>query len=486
MTQPTSPQPQETLLRRLGALDAAAIVVANVIGVGIFTTPGIVATMVPHPIALLGVWVAGGILAFAGAMAYAELATRYPRAGGEYVYLNETYGPLMGFLTGWTSFVAGFTGAIAAASVACAGFIGRFVPLAGDANPLIAWQIGPAALSVSPRTLVAIGIIAAISAIHIRGLDTGKVLQNCLTGTKVAALVILAGLGMLVGHGSWSQLTQGGTGPVRLSAWVTAMIPVMFSYSGWNAAAYVAEEIRDPGRNVPRALGLGTLAVVLLYIGLNTMYLLTVPLGSFGGVKVGEIATTRLLGAWSASALTVVTIVIILSSISAMVLAGPRVYFAMARDGLFFSSAARVHPRYRTPHLATIAQAGWSTVLVLSGTFEQLLMYTGFAIILFAGIAVSSLFVVRRRDGASPRTFAAWGYPAAPLLFCVASLLIVLNAIREQPMVSLTGMAIILSGVPLYAWLTRRVRRPVRRFEPQATPALESPVVRSTRVRPVA
>jgi APA family basic amino acid/polyamine antiporter len=202
--------------------------------------------------------------------------------------------------------------------------------------------------------------------------------------------------------------------------------------------------------------------VVLIYLGVNVMYLLALPISSFGGVRVGELATTRLLGAWAASALTALGIVIMLSSISAMVLAGPRVYYAMARDGLFFAPAARVHPRFRTPHVATVAQALWSVLLVMSGNFEQLLMYTGFAVLLFSAIAVTSLFVARRRDAGTPRPFAAWGYPAAPVLFCTASLLIVANLFREEPKVSLTGVAIILSGVPLYWWLRRGVRAAAR------------------------
>jgi APA family basic amino acid/polyamine antiporter len=446
----------QTLVRGLGPIDAAAIVVANVIGVGIFTTPAMVASMVPNPLALLALWITGGVLAFAGAMAYAELATRYPRSGGEYVYLNESYGRLMGFLTGWTSFVAGFSGAIAAAATACAGFLGRFLAFADDTEPLAAWQIGPLLLHLSPRVAVAIAIIALVSFVHIRGLDTGKALQNTLTVTKVAVLLCLAAVGIAVGWTAGGHVSA--AAPVRLGAWTAAMIPVMFSYSGWNAAAYVAEEIRDPRRNLPRALALGTLVVVVIYVGVNAAYLLRAPGRSLDADPASGFASDALLGSWTGSLLTAVTIVIILSSISAMVLAGPRVYYAMARDGLFFSSAARVHPRYRTPYVATIAQAVWASLLVATGTFEQLLMYTGFAVVLFAGVAVASLFVIRRREGSSSRAFSAWGYPAAPALFCLTSLLIIANAIREAPTVVATGFAIVFAGVPVYWWLTRTAR----------------------------
>jgi APA family basic amino acid/polyamine antiporter len=445
----------DTLLRGLGPLDAAAIVVANVIGVGIFTTPAMVATMVPNPVALLALWVAGGVLAFAGAMAYAELATRFPRSGGEYVYLNESYGRLMGFLTGWTSFIAGFSGAIAAGATACAGFIGRFAPIAGDASPIVAWSIGPLPLQVSPRATVAVAIIALVSLVHIRGLRTGRTVQNTLTATKVVVLLTLAVVGIAIGWTSTGHISA--AAPVRLGSWAAAMIPVMFSYSGWNAAAYVAEEIRDPRRDVPRALALGTLIVIVIYVGVNAAYLLRAPGQSLASDPATGFAG-MLLGSWTGSLLTALTIVIILSSISAMILAGPRVYYAMARDGLFFASAARVHARYRTPHVATIAQAIWASLLVLTGTFEQLLMYTGFAVVLFSGIAVASLFVVRRRERSSARAFSAWGYPVAPAVFCVASLLLMLNAVREAPAIVATGTVIVSAGVPIYWWLTRKVR----------------------------
>jgi APA family basic amino acid/polyamine antiporter len=439
-----------TLERRLGTVDAAAIVIANVIGVGIFTTPGIVASMVPHPGALLALWICGGLLAFAGAMAYAELAVRFPRAGGEYVYFRETYGPMMAFLTGWTSFVAGFSGAIAAGSVGCAVFLGYFLPWMADTRPLVELPLGIFTLAISQRTLTAIAVILVLSAVHARGLQTGRVLQNGLAGMKVTALVALIALGMASRHGSLGHLAGGGT--FRFSAWTAALIPVMFSYSGWNAATYLAEEIREPSRNLPRALGLGTLIVVFIYVGLNVVYLFALPVQRFD-IHVGQNATAQLLGAGAASGLTALSALIMLSSVSAMVVAGPRVYYAMARDGLFFSSAARVDPRFRTPRMAIFAQALWSCVLVLSGAFGPLLTYTGFAVVLFAGIAVGSLFVTRRKFAGERRAFSAWGYPVAPAIFCIASFMIVVSSLREQPLASFAGLGIIAAGIPLFYWV---------------------------------
>jgi APA family basic amino acid/polyamine antiporter len=449
-----------SLERRLGPLDAAAIVISNVIGVGIFTTPGIIAQIVPHPAAILGVWAAGGILAFAGAMAYAELAALRPRAGGEYVYLCEGFGPLAGFLTGWTSFIAGFSGAIAAGAVGAAEYLARFVPAAGSTAPLVSIPLGLLDLHLSPRALVALAAIWGLALIHLRGLGPGRIVQNALAGVKVTALMIFVALGFAFGRGSMTHFVSGVA--VRPTSWLLAMIPVMFSYSGWNAAAYVAEEVRDPGRNVPRALALGTAAVVLLYLGINVLYLYALPVGAFSSLgQSGQIAAAaavgdRLLGPAAGGLLAVLTIIIVMGSLSAMVLAGPRIYYAMARDGLFFAFAGRVHPRFHTPAAAIVAQAAWSSVLVLSGTFGQLLNYTGFAVVLFAGVAVIALFVLRWKRPSDARPFRAWGYPWAPGIFAAASMLIVLNALVRDPGPSLWGLALMAAGLPLFVFLRRR------------------------------
>ena len=262
-----------TLERRLGPLDAAAIVVSNVIGTGIFFVPIIVAMMVPTGWAMLGVWLLGGFLAFAGAMAYAELSALRPRAGGEYVYLREAYGPLAAFLTGWTSFVAGFSGAIAAGAVGLTDYVGRFLPAAADRTPLLTVPIPYASLVVTPHSLVGITAIVGLSIIHISGLGPGRLVHNTLATLKVLALVLFVALGLSIGMGSFDHLSASHPVPSPATGWLLALIPIMFSYSGWNAAAYVAEEIRNPGRNVPIALAVGTGAVVVIYLGLNVLYL---------------------------------------------------------------------------------------------------------------------------------------------------------------------------------------------------------------------
>jgi APA family basic amino acid/polyamine antiporter len=449
------------LHRRLGPLDAAAIVVSNVIGGGIFFVPILVAGSVPDARGILFVWLAGGAFAFAGAMAYAELAALRPRAGGEYVYLREAYGPFAAFLTGWTSFVAGFSGAIAASSVALSDYVGRFIPAAGDDTPLLMIPLPAVPLVVSRKTVVALAALATLTIVHVRGLGPGRVVQNALAGAKVAALVVFVAIGFAVGRGSGANLVAAGDPAV--AGMLTAFIPIMFTYSGWNAAAYVAEEIRSPGRNVPLALGLGTVAVILIYLGLNALYLYALPARELAAVPGGRLIDTvaeRLFGFVAANLVAAFTIVSIAASVSAMVLAGPRVYFAMARDGLFPRVAGRVDPVTRAPVQAIVAQSIWSGILILSGSLAQLVSYTGFALMLFAGTAVAAVFVLRRREPDAPRPFRAWGYPWAPGVFVAAAIVMVVNELWRNPGTSAAGVVIIAAGTPVYLWMRRSSRAP--------------------------
>ena len=421
--------------------------------------PVLIAQWVPNVWAMLALWLTGGLLAFAGAMAYAELAALRPRAGAEYVYLREAFGPTAGFLTGWTSFVAGFSGAIATNAVGLAGYLGRFLPAAADTTPLVQLPLALVTLTVSPQSLVALGAIGLLTAVHVAGLGPGRIVQNLLAAGKVAVLVALVVFGFAVGNGSTTNFAAS-SGAVTPSLWLLGLIPVMFAYSGWNAAAYVAEEIRDPGRNLPIATAAGTVTVVAIYLLLNALYVYAMPLADIAtvDVRVVDAAAGRLFGAAVAGPLAVASVVMIAASISAMVLAGPRVYYAMARDGHFFASAARVHPRFRTPVTAIVAQSAWSGLLVLAGTFEQLVVYTGFAVVLFSGLAVAALFVLRRRHPGAERPFRTWGYPFAPLFFVAASLAMTVNAVWREPVASGAGLLVIGSGLPVYFWFRRRAR----------------------------
>ncbi|MGH9345758.1 MAG: APC family permease [Vicinamibacterales bacterium] len=453
----TSTSSVATLERRLGPLDAAAIIVSNVIGGGILITPPQIAASVPSALLFLSTWAAGGLLAFAGAIAYAELAALRPRAGGEYVYLREAYGPLAAFLTGWTSFVAGFSGAIAANAVFATFYVGRFLPGAGVADPLFVLPIVPGTLQLtfSPQTICALVLVWSFALIHLRGVGPGRLVGNILAVLKVSALVFFVALGFTFGAGDAANIVQ--VAPVSPTNWLLALIPVMFAYSGWNAASYIAEEIREPGRNVPRAFALGTGAVIALYLALNMLYLYVLPIERLATTEgsVLDVVADGLLGPAAGDVMAVVAIISLSASVSAMTFAGPRVYFAMARDGLFFRSASVVHAKYRTPAVAILAQATWTSLLVLSATGDTLVNYTGFAITLFLGIAVAAVFVLRSRQPDEARPYRAWGYPFFPGLFVAASAAILINALWSGPAGALASAVVMALGLPLYFWFRR-------------------------------
>ena len=295
------------------------------------------------------------------------------------------------------------------------------------------------------------------SALH----SSGRIVHNLLAGLKVSALLVFVALGLSLGDGDFGQIASRQIAAVPAGGWLLALIPVMFSYSGWNAAAYVAEEIRDPGRNVPRALAMGTLGVIAIYLLLNILFLYAVPLAELATLqgRLTDTVAERLFGFVAGNVLAIFTIISIAASVSAMVWAGPRVYYAMARDGVFLAAAARIHPKQRTPVLAIMAQALWSSVLVLSGSLSQLVAYTGFAVVLFSGVAVLSVFVLRFREPDAPRPYKALGYPVAPAVFVLASAVMVVNEIWNSPGTALTGLAVILAGVPLYLLFARSTNR---------------------------
>ena len=461
MPDTTTTSSTPVLERRLGPFDAAAIIIANVIGGGILFRSPAVAAALPDATWFLLAWVGGGVLAFMGAMAYAELAALRPKAGGEYVYLREAFGPLAGFLTGWTSFVAGFSGAMAASAVFLIVTLDRFIPGVANSTALLAIPIPRVAtVTFSVHTLAASAVIIVAAIIHIRGVGPGRIASNVLTTLKIVSLVVFIGFGLTAGTGSPSNLTQS-VGPVTMTGLLFAFIPVMFTYSGWNAASYMAEEIRDPGRNVPRALLMGTVAVIAVYLLMNVLYLFVIPIGelaTLGGKSVLDVVGDRLLGPRAGDIMAIVAILSLAAGINAWTFAGPRVYFAMARDNAFFKSAARVHPKYKTPAASIIAQAVLAIVLILTGSLDAIANYVGFAITLFAGTAVAAVFVLRAREPNAPRPFKALGYPWTPAIFVLVSLAIVVNAFFSDPRVSLTGSVIILAGIPLYYFFTRKNR----------------------------
>ena len=458
MTTTKTATSQPTLERRLGPLDAAAIIIANVIGGGILLLPVFIAMNVPDSWMFLSTWLAGGFLAFCGAMAYAELASLRPRAGGEYVYLRDAYGSLMGFLTGWTSFVAGFAGAMAFSANLLTVYLNRFVPGAADATPWLQIPLPYGAITFSNQTIIAVVALWLFALVHIRGVGPGRFASNALTILKVVSLLIFIAMGLTMGAAGTNLQQSAGT--VTASGWLSGLIIVMFVYSGWNAAAYMSEEVRDPGRNLPLALALGTAAVTIIYLLINVLYLSVIPIGELATVKgsILDVAADRLLGARAGDVMGIVSIISLAAGINAWTFVGPRVYFAMARDGVFFPAAARVHPTYKTPALSIVAQAAWATLLVLTGTLDTLSNYVAFAITLFAGTAVAAVFVLRWRQPNAPRPFKAVGYPVTPAIFVIVSAIMLVNAIQREPRTSGLGLLVIAAGIPLYLWFTSRAK----------------------------
>lgn len=453
MTTPNS----STLERRLGPLDAAAIIIANVIGGGILFFPPGIAANAPSTLPFLSTWLAGGFLAFCGAMAYAELSALRPRAGGEYVYLREAYGSLAGFLTGWTSFVAGFAGAMAASAMIIPFYLERFIPGASSSTPFFQIPLPYVPITFSTQTLIAVAAIWLFAFVHIRGVGPGRAMSNVLTVLKVGALLIFIAMGLTMGGGASPSAAVAPAGPVTATGWFLGLIVVMFVYSGWNAAAYMAEEVRDPGRNLPLALALGTGAVTLIYLLINVLYLSVIPIGELITIKgsVLDVAADRLLGPRAGDIMGIVSLISLAAGINAWTFAGPRIYFAMARDGVFVPAAAKIHPTFKTPAVSIVAQAMWATVLALTGSVDALGNYVAFAITLFAGIAVAAVFVLRAREPNAPRPFKALGYPFTPAIFVLFSLVMVVNAIYQQPRVTGTGLLVIVAGIPLYLYYRR-------------------------------
>jgi APA family basic amino acid/polyamine antiporter len=442
------------LPRSLGLWAAIAVVVSNVIGSGIFTTSGFLAQDLGNPSLLLFAWVLGGILALAGALTYGELGARIPKAGGEYVFLREGYGPLPAFLTGWASFWAGFSAPIAAAAIAFVEHLSFFHPsLSIEKTSAVTW-LG----RIGPGHLVAIGAIVLISLIHRRTATVGARFHVGITGVKVALITILIIGGITWGRGdvshfrSFEPIVWEGAFP----GLAVGLIFVMFSYSGWNAAAYIGEEIRNPRRNLPLSLFLGTIVVVIIYMGLNAVYIYAMPLEDMKGVlRIGEMATQRLFSGSAAPFLNILFMATILGAVSAMTIAGPRVYFAMARDGLFPAAISRIHPRFKTPSTAITLQAVWASLLVLSGTFAQLVTFSTVVLLIFTGWTITSLYVIRKRqpdfDG-----YRTWGYPFTPILFLTITAWSVVYTLLNRPSESLVGIGFCALGVPAYYFLRRR------------------------------
>ena len=455
-------QPLHThgLPREMGPFSAAILVVANMIGTGIFATPGFVMAELNHPASFLLCWVAGGIFALCGALCYGELGVRYPHAGGEYAYLREAFGKPMGFLSGWISLIVGFSAPIAASAMAFAAYAtGLF---GTRTEPLWVLRVaGTPLATVSEQTVLASAVILCFTALHYHSLRMGTRVQNSLTLVKVGIIVCFVSAALWWGGGETPPVFADQV-PVELlpGKWAVSLIFVSFAYSGWNAAAYMGGEIRAPGRNLPLALISGTLLVMALYMALNTVFLIALgPEQMRGVIDVGTRAATVLFGEtagrWMGGAISIG----LLSVISAMIMTGPRVYFAMAQDGVFFQSLGRLDPRGRTPARAILLQAGIAVAMVLTATFDQLLIYIGFTLSLSAMATVVGLVCLRTRHIPVNSGYRTLGYPLTPALFICGNAWIVAYTVGSRPAASLLGLATIAAGLMVYGVFARRARR---------------------------
>ena len=449
-------------MRGLGTWDAALVTIGSVLGTGIFITTGDIARVLPHPGLILLVWVAGGLVTLAGALTYAELGALFPRAGGQYEFLKEAYGRFFGFLFGWAAFFVIMTGGIAALAVGFGEYLGAFVPFFSTKNLLLSVPIGDWTWDLSGGQLAGVLAIALLSAVNYVGLREGAGVQNVITVAKVGSLLGLAGLGLLVPVSHAPQLFA----PVptgSLGAMVgVAMVAVLWSYDGWYAVTNLAGETRKPERNVPLGLVMGALAVTALYTLMNLVYVRTLPIAAMAATpRVGESAALVLFGPLGGRLLTAAVLVSAFGCISSTILYAARIFLPMAQDRAFFPALGRVHPRYRTPAASIVAQGVWASVLTVSGTYEQLYTYTVFAVVLFHALTATAVIVLRRTRPLAPRPYRVWGYPFVPLVVVVSSLWLVVNTLREKPVESLIGLALLALGVPAYLYWRRGERRAV-------------------------
>lgn len=447
-----------SLRRELGFTHSTAIVVANMIGTGIFTTTGFLAGDLGRPSLVLSIWLVGAVIALAGCLCYAELGVNFPKSGGEYIFLREAWGPLWGFLSGWISFFAGFSAPIAAAALAFSEYLGYFFPTlatstaSGKAQGMLAW--------FSAGRWLAVGIVVLFAVINILGLKLAARFQNLLTAVKLAVLLAFLGLAFTIGHGSaghFSQLAVRTSTHSLPAQFAVSLVFVMFAYSGWNAATYVAEEMKTPERTLPLALVTGTLTVAAFYLALNAAFLYALPLESMKGVvRIGAASASALFGTLGGGIFSAVMAVGLLSCVSAMVIVGPRVYYAMAKDGCFFRGAARLNPTSGSPSTAIVYQTVATVALILTGTFESLVYYVGFALVFFAALATAGLIRVRRRTGWKKLPAVSRFYPLAPVLFMGASAWMLCYTAILRPRESGLGLLTIVLGAGLYFWKFRR------------------------------
>jgi len=442
------------LERKLGLFPVTNIVIANMIGAGIFTTTGLLMEDLRNPLLMILLWIVGGIIALCGALCYGELGAAIPRAGGEYIFLSKLFHPLFGFLSGWVSVFVGFSAPIAASAIGFTEYFTRAFP------QLLSMGIFEAATeAVVLKKFYAILIIFAFTLIHLRGIEFGTRVQNFLTLLKVGLIAGLVVIGFSLGKGSLGHFSQGSDFSFSFGGWKTiglSLMWIMFAYSGWNASAYIGSEIKNPLKNLPRSLILGTGVVIFLYFCLNLFYIYAIaPEDMSGVISIGGLAVGNLFGKSFESFLSVLISFALFSSLSAFIILGPRVYYAMAKDRYFFKFASEVHSKYRVPSKSILLQCIISAVIVLSGSFEQILTYMGFSLGIFPILAVIGVFKLRHLKKS---TYKLPGFPIVPLVYILAGVSILFLGFLERPIPSSIAILTVIAGIPAYFIFKKRYK----------------------------
>lgn len=469
--------PQQPELRRgLGLGGATLLTIGSIVGTGIFLTGGDIAKALPHAGLILLVWIAGGLLVLAGALTFAELGTAFPKAGGSYHYLKETYGPFWGFLYGWLALLVYMSGGIAAIASGFGTTLGSFMHVFSEQNSLCSIPLGagPDAYvwNLTGSSIAAALAIIVLTAVNHFGLGFGAGVNNFLTLIKVGACVLFTAWAFSVAAVAFPDYlaplstahsnaeawaAAHGTPPMSLLAgFGAAMIAVLWTYDGWFGLTASAGELREPDRNLPRGLLAGVLVVIALYIGLNLMYFRAVPVADMmAHDKLGEYAAQTLLGRTAHQLFVVGVLISSFGCLASTILYSSRIYVPMAQDGLFFPAVGKVHPRWRTPVASLWLQSSWAVVLALSGKYNQLYAYAIFASLLIMLATGAAVFVLRKKQPDLPRPYRVWGYPYVPLLFLAGVALLIVSTVQSSPTESITGLGLVVLGLPAYAWFRR-------------------------------
>jgi basic amino acid/polyamine antiporter, APA family len=459
-----SSESKPSLLRDLSLLDSVLLLVSGIIGSSIFLTAKDIAGVLPHPFWFLLVWLFGAAISLAGCAAFAELGSMFPDSGGQYVYLRETYGDLVAFLYGWMLFAVANGGSIAALAVAAAAYMGQIVPVISADHVVLSFSF----IVLTRAHIVALGLIAILTFVNVRGLRWGARLQNVSTWTKFAAMAAFVLLGLAIGKGSWSHFTgQGTTGmtmglsPGQLvSALGVGLIAVFWAYDGWVYITWVAGEVKEPRRNVPLAMLFGVLAVAAIYLSMNLTYVYALPLKEVARYEtIAHAAARQLFSPGAAVWLSATIAISCFSAAATCTLSGARVYLAMAQDGVFFKRMAEIHPKWRTPAFSLIGQGIWAAVLTVSGRYDQLYTYVIYGMVLSYTLTVIGLFVLRWKRPDIPRPYRCTGYPWIPGIYVLIGAAWTLNTIVTRPQEAGAGTLIVLAGVPgflYWRWANRR------------------------------